>query len=414
MTIEKQNTHSGIFYGHAFGPGPVIPSSRPEVPPGGALTTSNDPDTATVVGVLGLQGDSQDPSPHPPLPSLAEPPPGADFVYLCDLQPRPVEWLWQDRLACGTLAMISGVPGSGKTWIALAIAAALSRGQDPFTCEALEPCTVLYASMEHNSSEIILPRLVGLHGDPKRFAVLRGGRSAASPSLNLRDTSVIEDALQRTHARLVILDSLDSYSGLDLDHPTETLPWLEKLARLAETQHCCILFIRHLGKRGPGRPPLRGHRSTGVSSTLRTEFLAGASPDAPFQPALVQIKSNLGPLAPALSYTIDDGGSFYWTGLSRLTQEDMLANRPTGAGLPLRKFAGEWLREYLQNGSQTQGTIEIAAEREGVCIRTLRRAKFDLGVLSVRDGVRGVWYWSLPATAGQQPLSKRQDGQIIN
>jgi hypothetical protein len=257
--------------------------------------------------------------------------------------------------------------------------------------------------MEHNSSEVILPRFVGLHGDPKRFAVLRGARSAASASLNLRNTSVIEDALQRTHARLVILDSLDTYSGLDLHQPTETLPWLEELARLAEKHHCCILFIRHLGKHGPGRPALRGHRSTQISATLRTEFLAGASPDAPSQPALLQIKSNLGPLAPALSYTIDDAGIFYWTGLSTLTREDMLADRPTGAGLPLRKFAGEWLREYLQNGSQTQGTIEIAAEREGVCIRTLRRAKFDLGVRSAKDGIKGVWYWSLP---------KRQDGQI--
>ena len=78
----------------------------------------------------------------------------ADLVYLCDLQPRPVQWLWQDRLASGTLAMISGAPGSGKTWIALAIAAALSRGRAPVTGEKLEPCTVLYASMEHDSSEI--------------------------------------------------------------------------------------------------------------------------------------------------------------------------------------------------------------------------------------------------------------------
>jgi hypothetical protein len=52
----------------------------------------------------------------------------------------------------------------------------------------------------------------------------------------------------------------------------------------------------------------------------------------------------------------------------------------------------------LQNGSQTQGTVEIAAEREGVSISTLRRAKFDLGVRSIKDGVKGVWYWSLPPT----------------
>jgi len=254
----------------------------------------------------------------------------------------------------------------------------------------------LYASMEHDSSEIISPRFVALNGNPDRFAVLRRAGSAPSASLPLRDTCAIQDALQRTGARLLILDSFDTYFGIDLQQPTETHPLCEKLARLAERQHCCILFLRHLGKRGPGRPAVRGQSE--ISSALRTEFLAGSSPDARSQLVFLQIKSNLGPLAPALSYRIDDSGIFDWTGLSKLTQEEMLADRPTGAGLPLRKFVGEWLREYLQNGSQTQGTVEIAAEREGVSISTLRRAKFDLGVRSIRDGVKGVWYWSLPPT----------------
>ena len=38
--------------------------------------------------------------------------------------------------------------------------------------------------------------------------------------------------------------------------------------------------------------------------------------------------------------------------------------------------------------------LPVAAEREGVSIATLRRAKFDLGVRSIKDGVKGVWYWS--------------------
>jgi hypothetical protein len=408
MTIDRQDTHNGTFYGYKFGSMSEVRYSIPEAHPvDDAFTTPDHPDTATVADVPGPQQESQHAPPHPPSP---ESPAGADFVYLCDLEPQPVEWLWQDRLACGTLAMISGVPGSGKTWIALALAAALSRGRDPWTGEPLEPSTVLYASMEHNSSQIILPRFVGLQGDPKRFAVLRGVRSAASVSLKLRDLSDIEDALQRTHARLLILDSIDTYFGMDLHQPTETLPMFEKLARLAERQHCCILLLRHLSKGGPGRPALRGQ--TEISATLRTEFLAGSSPDAPSQSVLLQMKSNLGPLAPPLSYEIDDAGTFLWTGLSKLTREEMLADRPTGAGLPLRKFAGEWLREYLQNGSQTQGTIEIAAGRDGVSIATLRRAKFDLGVRSVKDGIKGLWYWSLPATAEQQSPIRRQDAQI--
>ncbi len=319
----------------------------------------------------------------------------ADLVYLCDLQPRPTEWLWQHRLARGTLAMLSGVSGSGKTWIALAVAAALSRGRAPYTGETLNPCTVLYAATEHNDSEIILPRFVGLDGDRKRFAILRGNPS--SPLMNVPDPSALEDALQQTQARLVILDSLDIDSK-------ESPPLLQKLAHLAEKHHCCILLIRHLGKRGPGRPALRGQGA--ISAALRTEFLAGSSPDAPSQPALLQIKSNLGPLAIPLTYRIEPTGKFTWTGLSKLTAEEILADRPTGAGLPKRRFAGQWLRAYLQNGSQTQGAIEIAAHRDGVCLGTLRRARFDLGVHSAKDGMKGVWYWSLPVEIERQPPGK--------
>ena len=72
-----------------------------------------------------------------------------------------------------------------------------------------------------------------------------------------------------------------------------------------------------------------------------------------------------------------------------------LAPRPTGAGLPKRKFAAQWLRDCLQPGSQTQGSIE-AAERDGVCIATLRRAKFDIGVRSPKDEKSGAWSWTLP------------------
>jgi hypothetical protein len=64
------------------------------------------------------QAMSNDPlSPHTPSPLPADAEAtvtGTDMIYLADLQPQPVEWLWQHRLAAGTLAMISGEPGSGR------------------------------------------------------------------------------------------------------------------------------------------------------------------------------------------------------------------------------------------------------------------------------------------------------------
>jgi hypothetical protein len=394
MTFNRPRPENSIFSGRAFTPQPgTLPPS--EHPPAVAAS----PRPCDAADTLSPEKDLPE---APPLAQSDPPATGrrADIACLSDVQPRPVEWIWQDRLASGTLAMLSGDPGAGKTWVALAIAAALSRGRAPFTGEALEPCTVLYASTENAGSEVVSPRFANLGGDASRLVLLRGvvpGGSGQSTSLSLRDTPVLEDALQRTHARLLIVDPLHGYfgAGADLRHSGETRPVLGGLTLLAERHRCCILFVRHLSKRGAGKPIHRGPGLIELSGALRTEFLAGSSPDAPACPALVQVKSNLGRLAPALGYRIDDAGSFAWTGLSNLTPGEMLAG-PIAAGQPKRKLVAEWLRRYLQNGSRSQYTIEMAAQRDGVSIATLRRSKFDIGVHSAKDGKSGAWYWTLP------------------
>jgi AAA domain len=403
MTFNRPRPGNSIFSGRALPPQPGTFPAGGDPPPVAASPCPCDPaDT--------LSPEEDQPDATQSDSSLPSDPTAtgrrADIVRLSDVAPRPVEWLWQDRLASGTLSMLSGDPGAGKTWVALAIAAALSRGRAPFTSEALEPCTVLYASTENAGSEVVCPRFAKLGGDAARLVLLRGvvsSGSGQSTSLSLRDTPALEDALQRTHARLLIVDPLHSYfgAGADLRHSGETRPVLGGLALLAERHRCCILFVRHLSKRGAGKPIHRGPGLIELSGALRTEFLAGSSPDAPSCPALVQVKSNLGRLAPALGYRIDDAGSFAWTGLSNLTPGEMLAG-PIAAGQPKRKLVAEWLRRYLQDGSRSQYTIEMAAQRDGVSIATLRRSKFDIGVHSAKDGKSGAWYWTLPPAQEDQ------------
>jgi hypothetical protein len=369
------------------------------------------------LGDSAVSGGPSDPRPDTseresivPLPT---PPPGstavmdrqADLVCLSDIEDRPVDWLWQDRLASGTLAMVSGDPGTGKTWVALAIAAALSRGRVPsspvpLTADTREPDNILYASAGNEAAELVRPRFARLDGDPARLFLLRGVLSAGSTqstSLSLRDTPMLEDALERTRARLLIIDPLHSYLwAVDRHRANESGRAFDNLARLAEKHRCCILLVRHLRKRGAGQA------SIDLSSAIRTEFLAGSNPDAPTRAALVQIKSNLGPLAPSLGYTIDQTGGFSWTGPSKLTPEELMTDRPIAAGLPRRKLVAEWLRQNLLEGKRSQYSIEAAAECDGVCITTLRRAKFDLGVISTKESVSGPWHWALPQN-GQPP-----------
>lgn len=169
--------------------------------------------------------------PQPLGPSLSDATPAAarqaDLVCLADIEPRPIDWLWTDRLAAGAVSVLSGDPRSGKTWVALAIA--LSRGQEPGALSAsghADPCTTLDASNANGAAKLLRPRF--------------------------------------------------------------------------------------------------------------------------------------------------------------------------GAGLPLRKLAVAWLRDYPRAGQRSQYNVETAAQRDGICIRPLRRAKFDLGVVSTKESISGCWNWALP------------------
>ena len=50
-----------------------------------------------------------------------------ELLRASDIVPEPIDWLWDGWLAAGKI-IFGGAPGTGKTTIALALAATLSNG----------------------------------------------------------------------------------------------------------------------------------------------------------------------------------------------------------------------------------------------------------------------------------------------
>ena len=49
-------------------------------------------------------------------------------VNLADVEPQTVEWLWSGWVPQARLSLLIGHAGQGKSWLTLALAAAVSRG----------------------------------------------------------------------------------------------------------------------------------------------------------------------------------------------------------------------------------------------------------------------------------------------
>jgi putative DNA primase/helicase len=322
------------------------------------------------------------------------------ITTLASVKACEVDWLWEPYLAMGTLAMLSGDHGIGKTFLALAISAALTVGETPCTKQARVPTDVLYLTVENSPEHVLRPRFDKLGGDPNKFHVV-------TDPLKLSNIPSLAKALQKTKATLMVVDPIQSFLGADVDahRANETRPILDDLSRLAKEYGCCILLLRHLSKAPTGRAIYRGLGSIDFTGAVRTELLAGCSSRDAKEYALVQEKSNLGDKGVSLGYTIGAQG-FSWTGESKLTAIDLLSPETSGTAGAAASEAKAFLLDALTPGPRAASDLFVEAHQLGISTITLKRAKAALKVESTKSSLKEGWKWSLPKGDQSAPYTQ--------
>ena len=137
---------------------------------------------------------------------------------LAGLRLRPVRWLWDDRLALGSLALLGGREGIGKSTVAYWLAAGITRGELPGESFG-KPRAVIVAATEDSWEHTIVPRLIAAGADLDlvyRVDVITSEDTDASLSLPL-DNRRLEQAVAEVGAALILLDPLMSRLADNLD-----------------------------------------------------------------------------------------------------------------------------------------------------------------------------------------------------
>ena len=99
-----------------------------------------------------------------------------ESVRLADVESRPIEWVWRDRVARGRLCLLAGDPGVGKSMMTCALAAAISIGSPLPGDAARLPADVLILSAEDSAEDTIRPRCEAMGADLDRIGVVIGVR----------------------------------------------------------------------------------------------------------------------------------------------------------------------------------------------------------------------------------------------
>jgi hypothetical protein len=346
------------------------------------------------------------------------------LTLLADVEPEVVEWIWQDRIPRGKVTVIDGDPGVGKSTLTLDLAARVTTGaQMPDGTTGVASAGVVLCSAEDGAGDTIRPRVEAAGGDLRKIAVLAisdaaGERSIAIPD----DLAALEVAIERLEAALVVIDPLMAHlpGNVNSYRDQDVRRALAPLARIAERTDAAVVVVRHLTKAPGGSPLYRGGGSIGIIGAARSALIAAVDPDddSSTQRILAVAKSNLAPIAPSMSYELQqvqintgsDGRAFTtsriaWGDVTGHTAAQLLPLPDAAEERGAVAMAKDVLVQLLADGSMLAKEVQAEAKKAGVAPRTLDRAKSALGVRSKRDGfgAKGEWSWFLPPKDATDP-----------
>jgi hypothetical protein len=306
---------------------------------------------------------------------------------------RKETWLSEGRLALGTLAILDGSKGSGKSTILARIAAAFLGGMRmPQQREDISGSVLWFAGEES------LPRVkmkVAANGGSLKGLRFPGrlpsGRVLVPFSLPA-NVEVLEATIRQEGARLVVIDVLNSFvRGVDMNQDIPARSVVEPLAQMAEELGCLILATRHPRKTKPDNPIDRGIGGPAVAAVARSVLMTGRHPDTRGR-VLGLIATNLNKPGKTLPYSIEDvqGAPVLVFGEEiDLDVERFETEAAEEHILMVRSEAELLLRKRV--GDKWVGAKEVLdeARKAGISQDALDRARRKLGIPTRRVGKLG-------------------------
>jgi putative DNA primase/helicase len=336
-----------------------------------------------------------------------------------EIELRAVEWLWPRWIALGKLHILAGKPGTGKTTLALAMAATITRGGLWPDGSHAKRGTVVIWSGEDDPEDTLAPRLHAAGADMQHVRFVQGAGTAADPRPfdPATDMPLLSEALSELpDVRLLLLDPIVSAVAGDSHKSTEVRRSLQPIADLCMTRRCAALGISHLSKGTTGREPLErviGSQAFGAVARVVMFATKQADESGEPRPRLICIaKSNIGPDGGGIEYEIRQGmladhpgmmaSHIEWGRTVEGEARELLAaaegspsdEEDTGERTDARRF----LRMLLEVGPMPAKQVFAEADGAGYSKAQMQRAARALKIDTRKDGMKSGWTWRLPET----------------
>ncbi|MCY4448662.1 MAG: AAA family ATPase [Chloroflexi bacterium] len=371
---------------------------------------------------------------------------------------QPPDWLWPNRIPLGKLTLIAGYPSSGKTSIALDIAARVSRGapapdqpDTPFPAapvvlaplngnpraDILPPLRLFGADLDRiyladllsttlpidyypdeppaedtdepddaeeddwDDEERPAPRHTSGSGRPQQLFTFEEPTVAAPrlaapwPSLN-HVMGRLANLIEAGSAALLIVDQAEDLASMHRAQPATILGMLRALA--AHTG-AAVIALTHNPAPGYPRAVTAMQRRLAQASVVFTTAVVEPGE----RRFLIPLRPAMSDDAPAIPFVLPPSDAFtvaWRKPVFPAHMKALIGPRPNDGAKT--RAAQSLLVRALQDGPRPATEIEREAAMIGISRSTLVRARALCNVrafrVSIPDGSNGAgaWYWSLP------------------
>ncbi|WP_229490389.1 AAA family ATPase [Pseudoduganella namucuonensis] len=331
-----------------------------------------------------------------------------------DIRPLPITWLWPGWVPAGKLTILAGAAGTGKTTLALALAAVITAGgrwPDGSACEGRG--NVLIWSSEDVADDTLVPRLIAAGADLGRCHFIEGiaqdGESVPfDPSQDIPDLHRVAEGMGGIS--LLLIDPIVSAVAGDMHRANDVRRSLQAVVDFADAHGCAVIGITHFAKGGAGKAPQDRVIGSQAFGALARMVLVTAKEEGSNRRVMARAKSNIAP---------DDGGIAYslqlvaiaggiettraeWDGVIEGTAREILGDvehddseEDGGARDDLERMLIDTLTDAggRMTAKQLQGEVRDA----GHSWDAAKRLKKSLGIEAVKLSMGGAWAWCLPS-----------------
>lgn len=311
------------------------------------------------------------------------------------VESKPIEWLWRDRIPKGMVTVVAGKPDQGKGLFGVHVTADLTR----------KGKNVLYAAIEDDEAMMSKPRLEAAGADLDRVFLWR---FILPEQLRQLEAKIVEHDV-----RLVILDPLAAALGAGVSRASDSIRRVTNpMSELAETHGVSFVIVEHALKKAKPDDPLGaiGGTGSGLPAAARMAYLFGKDPKDDTSHILAPVKSNLRRKPKALAFEADvkevsigEAPYLIYKGETEVDAAQLLTP-PDGDQTPgrppsARAAATAWLTEHLYKAGKplkAKTVYEDAVQHGALSKSTLDRAAKDLGVIKQPPKGGPGTTWELP------------------